>query len=78
MLASFGKRLVKMPEKQAIFLSLVIACAISGSVSMYQYATWKKGPTFSKEWKAAEIQYMKKNNMNPIFGINLILFLSPF
>jgi hypothetical protein len=67
------KRLEAMPEKSAILVSIGVCFGICGSVMGYTYAKWNRGPTFSAEWKAAEIQYMRANNMNPIWGIYLCI-----
>eukprot|EP00599_Poterioochromonas_sp_BG-1_P008127 CAMPEP_0173133926 /NCGR_PEP_ID=MMETSP1105-20130129/998_1 /TAXON_ID=2985 /ORGANISM="Ochromonas sp., Strain BG-1" /LENGTH=71 /DNA_ID=CAMNT_0014045649 /DNA_START=72 /DNA_END=287 /DNA_ORIENTATION=- len=62
--------LEKMPKSQAVGLSVIAAFGLSGVISLILASKASKPHTMTKEWQAANIEYMKFQKMNPIFGIS--------
>ena len=63
----FLRTLEKMNQTVVVLGALAATCTFSGAVMMLQY---KKVPvpTMTKEWIEANKEYMKFQEMNPIFG----------
>ncbi len=69
----FLRTLEKMNQSVVVVGALAATCALSGIVMMFKYQAVPV-PTMTKEWIEANKEYMKFQNMNPIFGECTLLY----
>lgn len=59
------------PRHLAIMGSIVVVFAMAGCCSLVTMSGGEKLDTRESDWKTANKEYMKFQNMNPIFGKTL-------
>mmetsp|Transcript_12590 Transcript_12590/g.12223 ORF Transcript_12590/g.12223 Transcript_12590/m.12223 type:complete len:91 (-) Transcript_12590:263-535(-) len=60
----------KAPRHLAIVGSIVVTFSLAACCSLAMMSGGEKVETLNSDWKSANKEYMKFQNMNPIFGVS--------